>query len=196
MLVAQYYPITIGENVNSICYNSTDEKFTNYLTVIGGYYSDSNADHDLVSNRSITGSDITIFDGDHLGVIGLDYNIKGDNNLNANITINGGEIYRIYMSQVYAVDNTSSYKAKGNVNLTVTGGTFTYSAISLTTSQVTFEGSVVVKISGGNFDACTSIAGREGYSTAYLADTYYNNETFTKKLSDYAIVLNSETPTE
>ena len=127
----------------------------------------------LVGDRVITGSNITInggtaLNGNGIAIMGLNRKVASGvkHTYNATVTINGGDIYR-----VYALSDTGV--ATGEILYNFNGGTYHY-AITFAVPSIADGDTSVVKINITDGDFGTNrITVRTGRTSAYLANDSY-----------------------
>ncbi len=163
MLIVARYNKVVMENIKLEGFGAANT-FANNFVVIGGYNEsvptgDANARSGKESNIVING--VTTVDGSHgISIMGLDRQIAGTNKNDARITINDGEIYRIYDASDMGVHT-------GKVSITINGGDFTkIDGINLK-SRADIS-SVTVDINGGTFTAAKTIPCLAGKTTIYI----------------------------
>ena len=182
LFVAQCNPITFGEGIeaNGFTYGS----LASSVAVLGGFQNGFAAQADG-SMKTDLGSDITINSGKYI-VVGMSRQITaatatftGD----VNITINGGEIVKIYAGCANAGSHT------GKINISITGGKIT-STILTNTSDANFTSAdATVVITGGDFSACTGIVGAAGTNNVLDLTGSANADEIKALASDFATIL-------
>ncbi len=142
-IFAQYNHITFGEGITVSGFGAFSS-VTNGITIVGGVRKDvgNYADTSLISKDTY----ITMKSGKAI-IVGFNRDMTETFTGTAHITLEGGTYYNIYMGSIGAGNG-------GNVDLNISGGTFTYNIYSnAKTSKL--AGSINVTITGGDFSKDT-----------------------------------------
>ena len=142
-IYAQFNPIEFGEGITVSGFGNFGS-VSSGISIVGGVRKDVGnfADETLI-NKDIN---ITMKSGKAI-IIGFNRNMEETFTGTAHINLEGGTYYNIYMGSIGAGKG-------GNIDLNISGGTFTYNIYSnAKTSKV--AGNIDVTITGGDFSATT-----------------------------------------
>ncbi len=159
LIVAQFNHITFGEGITVSGFGDFTEA-AKAITIVGAVQSGSSKYNDT----SLYGKDvnITIKSGKAL-IIAYSRGVNGTFTGTANINIEGGTLYNIYLG--------STSGTGGSVNFNISGGTFIYNVYT-NAKTCKLSGNVNMKITGGDFSASTltrfdgSVTGENATSVA------------------------------
>ncbi len=167
ILAAQYHRIEL-KNCKVEGYTVASQ-FNGSFTVVGGFdamdaaaANAAQANTNNYSNIVING--IEAVNGSRgVAIVGLDRYVNRTSTTDANITINSGDIHRIYGS-------TDQGTPKGKINITINGGNF-HLAGGFTLNSKTTVDSIVLDINGGTFYATNEIKCLANKTTVHIAST-------------------------
>lgn len=188
LFIAKYNPIVMGEGISVEGYAFTGT--ASGLTIIGGYQ-DNNISGAVNLNSSIA------VESGKFQIIGFNRNDASGKTYTGtvNINISGGVITRILGGCELAGKG-------GNLNLTISGGTFIGTIYAGHYTDANNRGVVnsIVNINGGDFNLCPGIIGlvtEEGVATGVSSYidycSYTDKENITTKVSGFTVVENCTT---
>ncbi len=183
-LIAQFNPVVFGEGITVTGF-SDFKTIAKGLVIVGGVLSGEGvyADSTLYDNDT----NITIKSGKAI-VIAFCRNVDKAFTGTANINIEGGDLYNVYLG----ADGGTG----GNVEMNISGGTFNYNIYSnAKISKLT--GNINLKITGGDFSASTltrfdgSVTGEETTSVADVRGLA-NYSTVVEKMEGFTRIITDE----
>lgn len=179
LFVAQFNPITMGDGVVNDGFTNKD--LGTALTVMGGYQKDfaEAAGSDMKSNKD---ANITINSGKFI-VVGCSRQVplfKASFTGAINITVNGGEITKMYAG------NVNDGLTMGKLTIKINGGKIAGNILAnnSSTDYSYHEGDVAVIVTGGEFAAgCKKIAATAS-TNSYIDISAYSDKEKVKALAD------------
>ncbi|MBQ2863760.1 MAG: hypothetical protein IJE84_06240, partial [Clostridia bacterium] len=157
ILVANYHPIVIGENVTCSGFTTTETATVNNFTVVGGFYKAAG------QNSDVTTSDITVKSGQRVIIIGQDLAYDSTHSYDSKITVEGGDIFRFFL-----LGDKGTHS--GNITVNIKGGTFAKTIVKNTWSPADGK-TLKVTVTGGSFAEGVMIEGIAGKSTLYVTES-------------------------
>ncbi len=186
LFVAQSNPITFGDGIEA--YDFAFNDLGTSLTILGGYQNGFAAHADKTF-KTDAGSDIVINSGKFI-VVGMNRQISASSTTftgDIYVTVNGGEIAKIYAGCVNAGNTT------GDIYLTITGGKIESKILTTNASEYSYNsGDATIVITGGDFSACTGIAGLAGSNNLLDLTNCANASELRALATDFATILGGE----
>lgn len=187
LIVAQCNPVTFGEGIAA--YDFTFKDLASSVAVLGGYQNGFAA-HSSGTSKTYLDSNITINSGKYI-IVGMSRQIgasaatfTGD----INITVNGGEIAKMYAGCANSGSHT------GKINVTINGGKILTKIFTNRSEANYTTGNATVVISGGDFSACTGIVGAADTKNVLDLREYPNPDEIRAIATDFATILDGTEP--